>query len=200
MAAGNVSRVIRAPGRLVLNPSNLAAAYPYGGTEIGKTNVCMLRPLGSVYRVEYEALGEVGDVLEANKRYVFSCFCRGWDDDAVAQLFSRAYSAGGTSQHAQFSEPGPNGLTYNSGTGEWEGTLAPGSSAITRAVVLLYVPDDTTHVPAVLIYRGIPDWSDGAQVALSRRDELGIPVTLECLRDANDNILTVGRLADLSLT
>ena len=32
MAAGNASRILRAPGRLVVNPSDLSTAYPYGGS------------------------------------------------------------------------------------------------------------------------------------------------------------------------
>lgn len=200
MASGNVARIIRAPGRLVVGPTDLSAAYPYGGTEVGKTNVCVLQPQGSVYRVEYEALGEIGDILEADVRYVFACFLRGWDDDAVSLLMSGRYVAGSTTQHATLQEPGPNGLAYDSGGGAWTGSRVPGSSALDRAVVLLYVPDDLIHVPALLVYRGVCEWSDGAQVAFQRREELGIPLTVDCVRDTNDNIVRIGRLADLSLT
>ena len=83
MDAGNVSRIIRAPGRIIIGPTNLAAADPYGGTEVGKSNLCTLQSHGTPFRVESEALGEATDILEANKRFVFACFIRGWDDDAV---------------------------------------------------------------------------------------------------------------------
>lgn len=185
MVAGNVARVIRAPGRLVVDPTDLDDAYPYGGTEIGKSRLCVLQPLGTSFRVECEGLGEATDVLEANNRWVFSCQLRGWDDDAIQKMLAAGYETGATSGHTGFFVPG---------------SATPGESALSHAVKLLYVPDDVIHVPAVLIYRGVPDFSDGAEIAFQRGEELVVPLTVDCFRDANDNILRVGRLADLSLT
>jgi len=187
MAAGNVARVIRAPGRIVIDPTDAFSgnAFPYSGTEIGKTNVCVLQPLGVPFRVESEALGEATDVLEANKRYVFSCFVRGWDNDAIAQMLTGNNATGAITQHTVFVEPG---------------TTVPGESASGRAVKVAYVPDDTIHVPAVMIYSGIPHWTDGAELAFQRGSELGISLSIECLRNSNGNILRVGRIEDLALT
>jgi hypothetical protein len=186
VVAGNVARILRGPGRVVIGPTNLAAAYPYGGTEVGKTNQFALQSFGTQFRIESEGLGEATDILEANKRFVAALFVRGWDDDAVEQFFSSSnYAAGGTSAHAVLSEPG---------------TKVPGESAIARAVKLLYVPDDIIHVPSLLIYRGIPDWTEASELAFQRGSELGIPLTIDCLRDGNGNTLSIGMLADLSLT
>jgi len=186
MAAGDVARVIRAPGRIVIGPTTAFAttAYPYGGTEIGKSNLCVLQPAGTPFRVESEALGEATDILEPNNRYVFSCFLRGWDDDGVQQMLAGGYNAGATTQHAFFDVP----------------QNVPGASSIGRAVILAYVPDDLIHSDGALIYRGIPDWSEGAEIAFQRGPEFGIPLSVDCLRDGNGNLLRVGRLADLSLT
>ena len=184
MAAGDVARIIRAPGRIVVNPDVPGGAYPYGGTEVGKVNVCMVQPMGTPFLVEYESTGEVGDVLEASKRYVFACFLRGWDDAGVEKLFAGGYEAGDKTQHSTFYEPG---------------NVVPGESAMSRSVVLAYVPDDPIHVPGVLIYRGIPNWTDGAELAFQRDNELGIPLTVECVRDTDGDILRIGRLADLGL-
>jgi hypothetical protein len=185
MAAENAARIIRAPGRLVVAPSNLSAAYPYGGTEVGKVRLAVLQALGTNFRVVSEGLGEATDVLEASNEYVFACFLRGWDDDAVQQFYGGNYTAGTVSGHAVFDEPG---------------TTTPGASALSRGKIVLYVPDDVVHVPSVLIYRGVPDWQAGAEFAMQRGEEVGLPVAIDCLRDANDNILRVGVLADLSLT
>ena len=187
MAAGNVSRIIRAPGRVVVNPTTSFAtsAYPYGGTEVGKTNLCALQPLGVPFRVESEALGEATDILEANNQYVFVCFLRGYDDDAVELFLEAGHEAGTVTRHAVFHSPG---------------SKTPGESALDRSISLVYVPDDTIRTPGVLIYRGIPDWSDGAELAFQRGSDLGIPITVDCLRDANENILRIGRMEDLTLT
>ena len=202
MAAGNVHRVIRAPGHVVIDPTDLSTPgtdNAYGGTLIGKTNACVVQSLGTPFRVESEGLGEITDVLEANNRWAFACFLRGWDDDAIREAFSEGnktlgtaagnYEQGGTSSHSVFAVPG---------------TRTPGQSTLesskSRAVILLYVPDDVIHVPAVLVYSGIPDWTEGAELAFQRGSELGLPLTIECLRDSNDNTLRIGRLADLSLS
>jgi len=188
MAAGNATRVLRAPGKLIVNPSDLGLDYPYGGTEVGKTKLVVLTSHGTGLRVECEGLGgEPSDILEAPANYVFACMLRGWDDDAIATLFSDNAVAGGgaVSGHALFREPH---------------LRVGGSSALSRSVSLLYVPDDPVHAPSVLIYRGVPDWSDGAEAAWQRGEELGIPLAVECVRGATSGkILEVGRLVDLTL-
>ena len=186
MAAGNVSRIIRAPGRIVIDPTNLSNAYPHGGTEVGKSNLCVVQSTGTPFRVESEGLGEATDILESEKRYVFSCFMRGWDDDGVLKWFSNASVVStGATQHARFTEPG---------------TRVPGESTSTRSVILLYVPDDLIHSMAVLVYNGIPDWAEGLELALQRGTEFGLPIAVDCMRDTNNNMIQMGRFADLSLT
>jgi hypothetical protein len=177
---------MRASGHIVVGPTDLSIAHPYGGTEIGKVNQCILQPQGTSFRVENEGLGEATDVLEPDNLWTFGCFLRTWDDDAIEKLFSSvSYSVGAVSGHAVYSVPG---------------TRVPGKSALGRAIILLYVPDDLIHVDALLIYSGIAEWTEGAEIAFQRHAELGIPFTLDCLRDSNGNILRIGRFVDLSLT
>ncbi len=186
MASGSVARIMRGPGQIVIGPTDLSSpSTNYGGTLVGKTTQCALQSLGTPFRIESEALGEATDVLEANKRFVFVCFVRGFDDAAVEQFFSTSnYAAGGTTQHAVLSEPG---------------TKVPGESALGRAVILLYVPDDVIHVPALLIYSGIADWPEGEELKFQRDSELGLSLSVECLRDSNGSTYSIGRVADLSL-
>lgn len=177
--------MLRAPGQLVVNPTNLGLAFPHGGTRVGSVRLVALTVAGQGFRVESEALGEATDVLEGPNRYVFACFLRGWDDDAVRLFLADNYRQGAVSGHAVFSEPGDS---------------VPGSSALGRAARILYVPDDPVHAPALLIHRGVPDWSDNAEVAWRRRDELGIPLAVECIRSAAGKIVEIGMIADLTLT
>ena len=79
-------------------------------------------------------------------------------------------------------------------------STTPGASALARAQILLYVPDDTLHNPAVLVYSAIPQWTPGAEIAFQRGVEYGIPLSAECFEDSNGNTLQIGRLSDLSLT
>ena len=184
MSAGAASRVLRFPGRLVVGPTDLTDPYPFGGVEVGRTRTVVLQSLGGNFRVMAEGLGEATNVLESEHHWVFSCFLRGWDDDAVEQLFGDNFTLGTASRHATVNVPG---------------AAKPGASALPRAKVILYVPDDVVHAPAVLIYRGVPDWSEGAELAFQRREELGLPLAVECVRDTSDRILSIGRLVDLTL-
>ncbi len=183
--AANTSRVLRAPGTIVINPTEaLTGTYPFGGTEVGKANLCALQPMEEQLRLVWEGTGETGEILEGPNRWIFACFLRGWDDEAIRLLMPDGWSIGDRSQHSVFSAPGLN--------------LA-GLSALSRAVKLLYVPEDPVHVPAILIYSAVPDWQNGAELAFRRSDELGLPMSFECVRDVESRILKVGRLVDLEL-
>ena len=186
MVAGSASRTLRSPGRIVIGPTNLSAAYPYGGTEIGRAKTVVLTSIGQSFRVSCEGLGgEPSDVLGSPSYYVFSCFLRGWDDDAVYELFQNNYVQGPATGHSMIREPA---------------NRVGGASKYSRAVSILFVPDDLAHSPAILVYAGIPDFSDGAEVVFQRGEELGVPLAVECVRGITGKILEIGRLADLSLT
>jgi hypothetical protein len=185
MASPNVMRTIRAPGRMVVDPVDFRTAYPYGGTEIGLTRAVIVQPLGTSFRVESEGLGEATDVLEANNRWVVGFFLRGFDDDALTLLLSDYADRGAVTGHTHLKVPN---------------RAMPGASGLTRARRFVFVPDDLIHVPAILIYRGIPDFQDGAEMAFQRGEELGLPMAVECLRDTQNRILEIGRLADMPQT
>lgn len=182
----SASRVIRAPGTVIVAPTSLTAGAngTYGGSILGTTRAVALVPLGRPYLVECEGLGEFSDVLEGNKRYVVNFFLRGWDKAAVANLLSGGYSEGSVSRNAVWKAPG---------------TKTPGESAVARAAVWLLVPDDTNAHPALIIRAGIPDFADGAELAFQHAEELGLNVTIECLRNASNQTLDLGHLDDLTL-
>lgn len=184
MATGRSARIIRGPGRLVVNPSEPldSSAYPHGGVEVGRANMVILKPLAQSYAVEHEDTGEIGDIIGAGQRWVLTLFLRGWDDEAVETLLSRGYSVGEQTQHAVFSVPG----SHQAGTSE-----------LTHAVSLLFVPNDLVNVPALLCYRAVPDWQDGTEIAFRRGAEVGMPLAFECVRDDDGRILQIGRLHDL---
>jgi len=186
MASGDVARVLRAPGRLIVNPQERPRdfAFPYRGIEIGKANGVSLAPVTAQFLVHYEATGSVGDILEANLRWVAACFLRGWDDDAIRLLARDGYREGGDTQHASYRVPGDQ---------------VPGSSVLDRAVKLLFVPDDPVFAPGFIAYRAVPDWTANMQFEFARNTELGLPLTFELVRDNDGRIMEIGRIEDLEL-
>ncbi len=186
MAAGNVRDIIRAPGKIILNQTQNfdGNTAPYGGTEIGKTRLGFTRSFGVPFEVTSEGLGEVQAVLEPDNNWSYTFFARGWDDDAIRLLMAQNYAAGAVTQHSMFQVPGNT----------------PGSSTDGRTITLAFVPDDPIHVPGVLVYQGVANWDEGMQLAFQRQEELGLPITVKCLCDANGNTIKVARLNDITLT
>lgn len=184
MARPHPANILRAPGSLIIDPVDPTLPYPYGGTLVGETRAVVLTQLGTGFRVQCEGLGEASDILEADGRWALSCFVRGWDDDAVQLLLPDGWAAGSSTQHAVFSYPA---------------MARPGSSALGRARQVLYAPQNIEDAPAVVLYAGVPDWTDNAALAWARTEELGLPLVFEAFRDSTGRMLQVGRLADLSL-
>lgn len=177
-------RIIRAPGRVVVSPTNLGWEYPYGGHELGRVKAAVLTGLGSTHRVYSEALGEATAVLEADNHWIFSCFIRGWDNNAVEHLLDTGYMPGQVTGHSMYNVPG---------------NATPGDNAAARGKVILFVADDVVHAPSCILYNAIPDWADGFELAFQRTEEIGLPLAFDCLRNSNNLTLTVGRFADLTL-
>lgn len=180
------TRVIRAPGTLISSPTDLSDAAgtgEYGGAIIGSTRGFTLSPLSAPFHVECEGLGDISDILEPSNRYTVKFFLRGWDKDAVASTMSRGYTAGSVTGNAVWKEVG----------------ATAGQSATARALIWLYVPDDTHNHPALIIRYGVPDLDEGSEIAFQRREEFGLNVIIDCMRNASGQVLDLGHLADLTL-
>lgn len=178
--------ILRAPGRIVINPTNMAADPPFGGVFAGRAmDVALVESGGPGRSIVSELLGETTEILEPNNATSFACFLRGWNDEAVEQFLANGYAEGDETRRAGYSSPG---------------NRTPGQSALDRAVKLVFVADNPVDGISLLIHRFVPFWDAEAQLRWSRRDEFGIPLRGECLRGANGRIYDLKRLADLTLT
>jgi len=186
MAEGLSSRILRAPSRVIVGPTNLGAVAPYGGKYVGHTKSVALVTTRNLTRIDDEGLGEASDILESRTQYVFSCVLRGFDDDAIELLFPGHHSTGAVSGRAVFQSPS---------------SRLPGRSALSRGVKILIVPDDVDNMPACLLHRVVCEAADQSQLEWSAQQEFGMTISGQCLRGASvSRILDVGRLADLSLS
>lgn len=185
-AQNNVAQVIRATGRIVINPTlDLATAeFPYGGTALGLVRLCVLQPIGESLLVEYEALGAVGAITRGSNWHTFACTVRGWNDTAIEELHTNEQGTGTQTGRRTMSIPG---------------SKYPGAKASARQIQLLFAPDDLLHVPAVLLYAAVPNWDPGITMQFDRKSELGLPLSFGCLGDLAGRVLSIGRLPDLEL-
>lgn len=175
--------IVRATGRVIVNPTSLTE-YPYGGTDIGLSRGMVLRFPNQGAPVFSEGLGGVTDYLEPDDYAILSFFVRGRSDEAARLFFSDNQSAGSVSGHRKLT---------------WPQSSVAGASALSRAVSILFVPDDIHHVPALLCYNAIPDLDSGAEIMFQREEEYGLPVAFHLLRSSAGKVFELGMLSDLSL-
>lgn len=194
MGTVDVRRVIRAPGRLAINPTNLALAWPHGGTGLGATNKVVLISYGASYPVTIEAFGgEPVDYLEKGEVWGMGFIVRAWDPTALATIFPNT-SVGAVSQKRGVSAPG---------------TVRAGNWVSDRSVKLVFTPEGATHaqsstqqdvdVPFVVLYKALPLLQAQAELMFSRTEELKVPALFMGVRDASARTVVIRPRADISL-
>jgi hypothetical protein len=184
MATEDLGRLLRVPGKLVKDPSNLGTTFPYGGTQLGAVEDVVVRPRRSSLEITGEEFGpEVLDVLNLGEAWTLGCLLRGFDADALALAFLS--TAAGTSGQKVVNYPG----SFRAGT------LASASSC-----VLLFAPDDPLLHPAVLFRRALVRLDQSAALTKAIRDEGVLALIANAIRPADgDNAVSWGLLEDLSL-
>lgn len=185
MGTGHTHQTIRASGRLIYSPQDVTNADgDWGGTLVGHTKAFAIQSLGEQYEIEAEGLGRPSDILEADRRYACACALRGWDNDMVANLMSDGVTAvGSVTGHRLWTGPG---------------AIVPGASSLTRAITLLFAPDDYHNVPGVLVYSAIPQLSPGVEVEWGKGVETIIPFAARAFQNSGGNAVTIGFLRDMT--
>jgi hypothetical protein len=186
MSAPKSYNVVWNPGFLVMNPTNLSAAYPYGGTELGVLKACVFRPGAQTRLHPAEEWG--GVVVEAtNYGYqpVFAAVLRSWDKDMLAKAFPNT-AEGAVSQERVIRH------TPNSGN-------RPGYRLSNVGFKLLWAPEDTVQGRGLILYNALPAVEEAAEMAHSMEDEFGIGVVFYGSPDATGRVFEQGKLSDLTL-
>lgn len=96
MAAGKPHLIRYEPGRLVIGPTDLSTAYPFGGTQIGLAKEILFAPNRRRVRIVAEEFG--GRTVRSSftqKSPRLVCAMRGWDADFVAMLPDGASGSSG---------------------------------------------------------------------------------------------------------
>lgn len=180
MAIEDVRRVLRVPGRLALDPTDLTLPYPHGGGALGFVREVELAV--SIRRVELDAEeygGEPVDVLYAGATWGLAALLRQWDPDALARIFPAGHV--GVSGDRVIDHPG---------------AVRAGTLMAATAVRMVFSPDDPA-APGVLFRRAVPLVAEQAALALALASPLEVPVVFRALRPAVGEAVEVGRLADL---
>lgn len=188
MAAPAESAVDRGPGKLIVTPTNLSAAAPYGGTYLGAARDIESDFLDNEDLVvpAEEFAGAPVEGLEMTGCFALYSLMRGFDADALGAIFPNTST--GASSGAKVIDGGV------------QSTVRSGHLRSARAVKLLFAPDDATK-RAVLIYKAMPFVPKGARTRYSILYESVIPVVWLALPDTANSGRTykIGKIADLTL-
>jgi len=184
MATANPINVARVPGRLVLTPTSLSAAFPHGGTALGVTRDQEFR-FGAKYHQETaeEWGGATARVLYCGMRAVFACVMRSADNDALALLPET--SAGAVTQDRTL-------LADVNLDGARAGRALTGSLIMFSATAL-----ETQR--CLLLYNAVPLWDEAARLQLSIKAEMAPALMFACMPDSTGRTFAWGKIGDLSL-
>tara|TARA_R110000824_G_scaffold89186_1_gene218907 strand:+ start:1385 stop:1939 length:555 start_codon:yes stop_codon:yes gene_type:complete len=184
MGVADSGKVLRVGGRLCINPTNLATAFPHGGTALGMISEAVFQPGLKRYEVTAEEYGgEPIDLVITSETVVFGCLLRGMDSDAWSTSF----------------EDTTTGSSSGEKVVEYPGATRAGTLASARSVKLLYSPDDIQNDPAILMYSACPILSETAELALAISQEMVVRVVFQGIRDTSGNVYQIGLLEDLTV-
>ena len=180
MAAPDVLEALRVPGELIVGPTVTTGGLPFGGTRLGLVRDVKLRVLEGRVNITAEELGvEVVDYVLTGSDYRLAFALRGWDADAWGQVFPNT-TLGALGGQTGVVAPGP---------------VEPGRLGSSRAVQLLFAPDDTARHPAVYFPAAIPLAAESQEVSVTRQNEFLVLAAFHATRDGHGT----GRLAQVQL-
>ena len=184
MALPDATKIYRVPGRLAIDPTNLATAFPHGGTALGIASKMRIITGIEESRVTAEEFG--GQTVEAilgKRDFFMSALLRQWDNDAIGMLFGDDSSAGASGDKIV----------------SWPGTDRSGYQLSGRSVKLVFTADRQTEHPSLLIYKAMPLYAEAEALRLTVLSELAMPVVFLGIRDGSSRVAAMGLLSDLSL-
>lgn len=168
-------------GKLAYGCSNLATAWPHGGTGLGLVGQVFLYPQKKWAGLIQEETNSESEVLWLGGSLVVGLTLEGWDEDAMAVLH-------------------PNTATSSSRTiVEWPGTDVPPGGPITPLSNVVFTPRDTTNGKGWVIYKAAAVPNLNSEFAFNAGKFLEIPAVLVAIPDGSERLGKFGKFSDLSL-
>lgn len=164
----SVEEIIQVAGYLFWNPTNLAAEATWG-TKLGFCEGGIVFQSGhSVIPVTQEETGPaVYKVVYVGSRPTLFAVLKNYNSTLLSTLFP--------------------GMTTSTAA-KFPSTIRPGTdlSGATYSQPLLFVPQDTTNHPCVLLQKGCPNIVQAAKLKLSHSDRTTFPVVFNGLPKTTD--------------
>ena len=191
----DVGEFLSQPGFCVWNPTDLSAAFPHGGTDLGatETGVRLRANQGRVVLKAEESGSRILDVVYTETELWLLVTLHQWNTANVQRAFPGGLSAAGSSgaQVVQF-----------------PGTELAGRRQSANAGVLVFSPLDLTNNRVLLARRAVPMLAEAAEIAWRLKMPTTLPLIFYLLNDEsiastnaryNSRALAIGARADLDV-
>ena len=198
MSTGKTREIIRTPGVLVKDPTDISmgAAVPFGGTQLGLTRSIALDWNVRVADVTAEEFGgQVVEKLYAGESAAMAAVLRSYDSDALASVFPLTATGSATGEKV---------ISY-----ELLSAARPGYRLSTLASKILFVPaapalddsdpDPVDDQPWILLRNAIPQLVSTTRLNLSLRAEWGVGVVWAAMPQADGKVYQIGKRGDIAL-
>lgn len=187
MSTANSRNIIRVPGRLYADPTDLSIAAPYGGTALGIVRDSEFRfGIKTKLVTAEEWGGQTVEGIYGGETAIFVAVIRGYDDDMIRTVFMSTGLGESGNRRIRY-EPGNTGNVNR-----------PGTKLSDKAFKLLFAPKNPLH-PAIILYRALPAVDEAASLQLSLSEEFGIAVAFYAIPDDSKRVYNIGLIGDLVL-
>ncbi len=196
MAVPTPESIMRLKGRFVKDPSDLTAAFPYGGTALGVIGAARFLPGVKSAPLPAEEFGNViaEVVTTGSSGLIMASIRSGWDSDVLPLLFGQN-AATGASSGDQFIE----GKVGSSAGAISASDGSPGRYASDDSFALMFCPDAEDHQPFLIFYNAIPLVQEAAEIQLTLTADLEIAVAFHAAPDSTYRTYSWGLREDLTL-
>lgn len=174
--------VMRLAARLVATPTDLTAAYPYGGTELAawaRVEVRLYRASAELIAEEWQAMPF--DTVGASSRATVSAQLRQWDADALSRLFPSGEFSTTTELLSRTA------------------TDRRGELGSARAIKLLIAARDAEYQSSFYIPLAIPLEEEQVRMMYSPAEEWRLPAVFMGIPDATGRCYQKGPLWRMTL-
>ena len=188
MATGNPRNIRRFRGRLAWNPTDLTAAFPHGGTELGLVRDLIFRFGIETEEIRAEEWGNIPtEYVYKGSSAFLAAFLREFDNDAIGTIFPDAPKGSATGDQIIRGAASGAGVTFG------------GVLLSTVSGVLVVSPDSPERQEFLLLYNAFPMPEETAELQISAGAEVGMAVVFRACPDSTDRMWNIGKRRDLSL-
>ena len=183
----SIQNVIRVAGKLCYNPTDLSLPFPHGGVALGIIKSILIKPYKTYHKITAEEFGsETVDYIDGGESWVLGAILRSYDKNALRVLFPSS-SEGSQTQETIIKHPADNA------------TIRAGQLMSTKAVKLLFSPDDTEKHPFAIFYNAIPLIEEASEINLQLDMDWSIGVLFSAIRNSSGKAVAIGLKGDFTL-